>query len=759
MMKREGKNVKKKDGLVTNNANCKKVMSSNLPLLFANGRPRSLETISQPELEEFVPFMILCSLGQEVHLKPKEINKCPVPEWWPQGFPFKFPLVEQSDWINRQVMLKSLVCRCYTFYDCEFLLKFSSELAEMAPSNLKYEENKGENTTSIYNASGRMLVKCRNENLNYDVHKNPRRYLSPIHRSPMNQAKKFEPVIDLTFDTSSEDEKEVYFKEAPSVSGKRKRKGSIETCDEPLSKRCAKRMFNDFAKEEPEPEVLNQEQFMEKFNLIQHGKEVTKEKEILKVDRKKRLAHCFSILSVTCRRGQELLEKNKHCFNLEASLERINRFCSPDQQEEEDSNQVCTRSSAVLSSMYKNDAQTPDTNPPENNAELTDNKYKWCHSFRWPRRTNNPYYHYIGPSLKQCSVILEELSEATINYWTKRKRTVATMTPDGWWKNKPLCACHTIPLIYLDDESHSKYKDKGTSTRCTCDKSRQQATLISQVKKISTDVKKEVSSQELQITLSSQDSSKTNQGSASFTPSRSGISGSYHSGFKSTHSYSNPSDKGGIELISGNTWNGFKVAEPSLQFKRVLHRRPLTVVPVVYPRVEKELFGLSRHAILCPPPENAVPISLLKIKCNRSILDAIKWYTKDDNRFESPLSGLFTKEMETDRAQENIKPYSELCLPNTKKTFDYTFKNMSNGERDYCFERTSDGTSKLVTRSGERHYVNREPCPLCFQGKDNFCVYEFIRQAKAKGVSLCENQKQLQIMFFNVVQEINSSKA
>lgn len=47
-----------------------------------------------------MPFMILCSLRTRLNMTLKEMNDCNVPEWWPQGFPFKFPLVEQSHWIN-----------------------------------------------------------------------------------------------------------------------------------------------------------------------------------------------------------------------------------------------------------------------------------------------------------------------------------------------------------------------------------------------------------------------------------------------------------------------------------------------------------------------------------------------------------------------------------------------------------------------------------------------------------------------------------
>lgn len=65
---------------------------------------------------------------------------------------------------QKKVLLKKLVCRCYTFYNCEFYLKFSSELAERPISELKFQQNAEEKTTTILDADGQVLVKCRNEN-------------------------------------------------------------------------------------------------------------------------------------------------------------------------------------------------------------------------------------------------------------------------------------------------------------------------------------------------------------------------------------------------------------------------------------------------------------------------------------------------------------------------------------------------------------------------------------------------------------------
>lgn len=84
---------------------------SNLPLLFANGYPTSLEKITEAQLLKFIPFMVQCSLG---NVQPTEPNageegeastsatpppSQTTPPWWPEDIPFSLPLV-QPDSIN-----------------------------------------------------------------------------------------------------------------------------------------------------------------------------------------------------------------------------------------------------------------------------------------------------------------------------------------------------------------------------------------------------------------------------------------------------------------------------------------------------------------------------------------------------------------------------------------------------------------------------------------------------------------------------------
>ncbi|KAG7206988.1 hypothetical protein KM043_000879 [Ampulex compressa] len=138
-------------------------MVSNLPLLFANGYPTSLEKITLVQLERFITFMVQCSLG---HDTTEVITE---PQWWPKEVRFSNPLMRPKK-INENWManLKKLVFRCYTYHRSEYLLRFCSYLARYPHEELEYVNN-WDSTTSLYHKStGKLLVTFRNENMNYD---------------------------------------------------------------------------------------------------------------------------------------------------------------------------------------------------------------------------------------------------------------------------------------------------------------------------------------------------------------------------------------------------------------------------------------------------------------------------------------------------------------------------------------------------------------------------------------------------------------
>lgn len=150
---------------------------SNLPLLFANGYPTSLEKITEAQLLKFIPFMVQCSLGN-VHNPPvpevtstvngeTEVIVQTTPPWWPEDIPFVLPLVQpqaipQADWVRK---LKELVCICYEYHNNVFLLRFCTLLSKYEPECLRFINNYN-STTSLYDRfHNKLLVTFRNENM------------------------------------------------------------------------------------------------------------------------------------------------------------------------------------------------------------------------------------------------------------------------------------------------------------------------------------------------------------------------------------------------------------------------------------------------------------------------------------------------------------------------------------------------------------------------------------------------------------------
>lgn len=353
--------------------------------------------------------------------------------------------------------------------------------------------------------------------------------------------------------------------------------------------------------------------------------------------------------------------------------------------------------------------------------------------------------YFLGPSVKECSVELILLSEETINFWRFKKCSKATMTPVEWKDKSTICVCQKIPLIVLDDESTSTFKNKSSSTRCKCVGSKKQLKPQTKSRDIENNdsATKEIISPELtmmahHVNMSGKLSCKN-------------------------RTFSTPCDSAQqmnlAYIDEKKTFCGYSLihSEPFLSSQRVLHRRPLAVVPSEPISINEEL--IDTPIVTNLPDDCLTPLAIKPYNIFRSLSDAIKWYTKDEPLDVSDrISESFIKEGKMygiDRSQENIKPLTDMTLPGSKKPIDYFKIDVDTTERDYCFERSSCGASKLVTRRGERHYVNREPCQSCFQGKDIFCVYEFIRQAKLAGVTLFKNPKQLKSLFLKYVQTLN----
>lgn len=107
--------------------------------------------------------MVSCSVGREKPLGSIE------PLWWPSDLPFSIPLKKPHSVSNKWLaLLKSLVCRCYTYHGCEFMLRFCTDLTNTPNSVLTYVDTWND-TVSVYSKkTGKLVVTFRSENMTYD---------------------------------------------------------------------------------------------------------------------------------------------------------------------------------------------------------------------------------------------------------------------------------------------------------------------------------------------------------------------------------------------------------------------------------------------------------------------------------------------------------------------------------------------------------------------------------------------------------------
>lgn len=139
-------------------------MVSNLPLIFAGGYPTSLDKITQTQLENFIPFMVQCSLGD---IQSPALDTTSEPEWWPNdGVPFKIPVQKPAnfngDWLTK---LKEIVAICYQFHKSVFLLRFCENLAAYQAESLRFINNYNSTTSLFDRFNNKLLVTFRNENM------------------------------------------------------------------------------------------------------------------------------------------------------------------------------------------------------------------------------------------------------------------------------------------------------------------------------------------------------------------------------------------------------------------------------------------------------------------------------------------------------------------------------------------------------------------------------------------------------------------
>ncbi|XP_054743474.1 uncharacterized protein LOC129248068 [Anastrepha obliqua] len=162
-------------------------MISNLPLLFANGYPTSLDKITESQLEKFIPFMVRCSLG---HINFQEKTDCSEPEWWPEDFPFTIPFTKpkkfNGNWAQK---MKEIIIICYQFHRSVFLLRFCNDLAAYEHASLRFINNYNSTTSLFERRSNKLLVTFRNENMSYDQPQRSRKCLMRQKSKSGNQGR------------------------------------------------------------------------------------------------------------------------------------------------------------------------------------------------------------------------------------------------------------------------------------------------------------------------------------------------------------------------------------------------------------------------------------------------------------------------------------------------------------------------------------------------------------------------------------------
>lgn len=139
-------------------------MVANLPLLFAAGYPTTLAKITETQLEQFIPFMVQCSLGCIQIMHEFEYSE---PEWWPENVPFVIPLrrpggIAPVDWHKK---LREIVVICYSFHKVVYLLRFCDDLATYRPESLRFINNQNTTTSLFERVTNKLLVTFRNENM------------------------------------------------------------------------------------------------------------------------------------------------------------------------------------------------------------------------------------------------------------------------------------------------------------------------------------------------------------------------------------------------------------------------------------------------------------------------------------------------------------------------------------------------------------------------------------------------------------------
>ncbi|KAH8400601.1 hypothetical protein KR222_007996 [Zaprionus bogoriensis] len=449
-------------------------MISNLPLLFANGYPTSLEKITESQLENFIPFMVQCSLGH-INL-PKKID-CSEPEWWPENAAFGIPLRKPKDfegnWVEK---MKEIVVICYQFHKSLFLLRFCNDLAGYEHASLRFINNYN-STTSLYDRrNNKLLVTFRNENMSYDRQLKNRKCLL-LHKSKADthgDDSQYMMVEPPPFDIYLCDncDAELYSKEAILEHEKICNiEDDVILCDspEPVNKLQNKNENSELRNAFLLNFCLQSKQTDSSFSKKAQGTHSCNEELIMTTSNRTRriparrnravpsLNRC-SFIPISSPAGQKLLKTMKQTISLEYVFERqerLDRFCY-------------TPLVPKSASKYKPfDKKLTPSNVHITFKKLNNNS----HIYAFPRRqfmqrrdTTRNFLFMNSPLIKQCRPILVRLKkitetiveQQTVNNTKLNIRLTRDASHSSRWRISPSNeVVDTIDLCSSDDDDQS----------------------------------------------------------------------------------------------------------------------------------------------------------------------------------------------------------------------------------------------------------------------------------------------------------------
>lgn len=120
-----------------------KLIGSNLPLIFVNGRPKSIHKMTDHEVYKFIKHIIAIR-GTSLDTKPI---------WWPSE---TISYAKFSNSMPEPNILKSIVYQCYKYYEEICTLCASEQLANHEYHEIDIRKDPPNNTYSIF-------VKATNE--------------------------------------------------------------------------------------------------------------------------------------------------------------------------------------------------------------------------------------------------------------------------------------------------------------------------------------------------------------------------------------------------------------------------------------------------------------------------------------------------------------------------------------------------------------------------------------------------------------------